>query len=63
MSLMAQLFLKLLTAKDVFIDMHKRSCFRKLFGTELVNDSLKLLKSAENYFYPTFLEKVFLSQI
>ena len=33
--------------------MHKRSCFWKPFGSERVNESLKLLKSAEKYFYPT----------
>ena len=34
--------------------MHKRSCFWKPFGSERVNESLKLLKSAEKYLYPTF---------
>ena len=34
--------------------MYKRSCFCKPFGSERVNESLKLLKSAEKYFYPTF---------
>ena len=34
--------------------MHKRSCFWKLFGSEHINESLNLLKSAEKYFHPTF---------
>ena len=34
--------------------MYKRSCIWKPFGSECVNESLKLLKSAEKYFYPTF---------
>ena len=54
MSLLAQVFLKLMTAKDVFTYTHKRSCFWKLFASERVNKSLKLLKSLEKYFYPTF---------
>ena len=54
MSLMAQVFLKLLTPKDVFTYMHNRSCFRVLFGSERVNESLKLLKSLKKYFYATF---------
>ena len=29
------------------------SCFRKPFGSERVNESLKLLKFPEKYFYPT----------
>ena len=53
-SLMAQVFLKLLTTKDVFTYMHKRSCFWKLFGSDRVNESLKLRISAEKSFYPTF---------
>ena len=54
MSLIAQVFLKWLTPKDVFIWMDNRACFVKLFGSERVNESQKLLKSAEKYFYPTF---------
>ena len=54
LSVMAQVFLQLLTPKDAFIYMHKMSCFWKLFGSELVNESLKLLISSEKYFYPTF---------
>ena len=34
--------------------MHKRACFWKPFGSEGVNESQKLLKSEEKYFYPTF---------
>ena len=35
--------------------MHERPCFWKYFDSEGVNKSLKLLKSAEKYLYPTFL--------
>ena len=34
--------------------MHNRACFWKPFGSERVNESQKLLKSAEKYLYPTF---------
>ena len=51
---MAQVFLKLLTPKDVFTYMHKRSCSWKFFASERVNKSLKLLKNAEKYFYLIF---------
>ena len=34
--------------------MHKRACFWKPFGSEPVDESQKLLKSAEKYFYPNF---------
>ena len=34
--------------------MHNRACFLKPFGSKRVNESQKLLKSAEKYFYPTF---------
>ena len=47
MSLIAQVFLKLLTPK-------KRSSFWKPFSSECVKESQKLLKSAEKYFYLTF---------
>ena len=49
-----QKFPRLLTPKDPFTSMHERSSFLKDFGIERVNDSLKLLKSAEKYLYPTF---------
>ena len=55
MSLTGQVFLKLLTPRDVLIEMHKRASFGKPFGSERVNLSKKLLKSAEKYFYPIFL--------
>ena len=54
MSFIAQVFPKLLTPKDAFTQMHERSCFRKPFGSERVNESLKVLKSAEKYLYLTF---------
>ena len=34
--------------------MHKKASFWKPFGRERVNESHKLLKSAEKYFYPNF---------
>ena len=55
MSLIRQIFLKLLTPKDVHIWMHNRACFWKRFGSERVNESQKLPESAEKYLYPTFL--------
>ena len=50
---MAQVFLKLLTPKDVFTSMHENSCLWKLFGSERVKESRKLRKNAEKYFYGT----------
>ena len=68
MGLVSQVNHKLLTPKDVLIYMDNRACFWKSFGSEHVNESQKLLKSLENYFYPNFssfwarlsLEKLFL---
>ena len=34
--------------------MQNKACFWKSFGSERVSESQKLLKSAQNYFYPTF---------
>ena len=51
---MAPVFLKLLSPKQVFTYTHKKSCFWKLFRSECVKESLKLLKSAEKYFYLAF---------
>ena len=34
--------------------MHRRACFWKPSDSERVNESQKLLTSAEKYFYPTF---------
>ena len=51
---MGQAFEKLLTVQGVLIQMNQRACFGKLFGSERVNESQKLLKSPEKYFYPTF---------
>ena len=34
--------------------MHNRAGFWKSFGSERANESQKLLKSAEKFFYPTF---------
>ena len=47
------MFLKLLTLKDVLTYMHKSYCFWKHSRSERLNESQKLLKSAEKYFYPT----------
>ena len=54
MSLIGQLFLELLTPKSGVIEMHNRACFWKPFGSECLTYAQKRLKSAENYFYPTF---------
>ena len=54
MSVIGQAFLKLLTPKDVFTQIHNKASFRKPFSSERVNDSQKLLKSAERYFDSTF---------
>ena len=51
--------------------MHNRASFWKLFGSERVKESQKLLQYAEENFYPTFssfpaklsLEKVIFNQI
>ena len=53
-SLMGQGFLKLLTGKDMLLQIQKRACFWKVFGSERVNEYQELLKSAEKYLYPTF---------
>ena len=53
-SLLGQVFWKLLTLKDVLILMHNMASFLKPFGSERVNESKKLQKSAKKYFYPTF---------
>ena len=49
MSFIAQVFLKLLSLKEI----HKRSCLWKPFGSEPVNESQELLKSKRKYFCPT----------
>ena len=49
-----QVFLKLFTPKDVLTLMHNSFCFWKLSGSERVNESQKLLKSAKKYYYPNF---------
>ena len=52
--MIGRIILKLLTLKEVLLQMHNRASFWKLFGSERVNESQKLPKSAEKYFYPTF---------
>ena len=54
MSFIAQVFLKLLTPRDVLVKMHNRACFWKAYCSERVNESQKLLQYAEKNFYPTF---------
>ena len=49
MSLIGQVFVKLFTPEDMLIEKHNRDCFRKPFDSERVNESRKLLKSAERY--------------
>ena len=71
MSLIGQVFPKLLTPRVVLTEMHNRACFSKSFGRERVNESQKLQQYAEKNFYPTFwslwaklsLEKVIFNQI
>ena len=53
-SLIGQVFLKLLTPKYVLIYWHNRASFWKPFDSERFNYSQKLLKSKEKYFYPIF---------
>ena len=50
MRVIREIFLKFLNPKDVLIYMHNRDCFWKSFGSEDVNESQKLPKSAEKYF-------------
>ena len=50
MSLMGQVFGKLLTVEGVLIEMKKRACFWKFYGSEHVNKSPKPLNTAEKYF-------------
>ena len=54
MSVTGQVFLKLLTPKDVLIWLHNSACFSKPFRSEGLNESPTFLKSSEKYFYPTF---------
>ena len=54
MTVIGQVVLKLLTPKYVLNWMHDKASFLKPFGSERVNYSQKLLKSAEKYFYTTF---------
>ena len=53
MSLIDQMFLKFLTPKEVLISMYNRASYWKPVGSQRVNESQKLMKSAEKYFYPT----------
>ena len=71
MSLIGQVFSKLLTPRDVLVQMNNRASFWKSFGGERVTESQKLLQYAEKNFYPTIssfwakfsLEKVIFNQI
>ena len=54
MRLISQVFLKIFTPKDKSIKMDTWACFLKPCGSERVNESQNVLKSAEKYFYNTF---------
>ena len=54
MSVRAQVFLKLLTPRDVVVWMHNRACFLKAYCSQRVNEFQKLLQYGEKSFYPTF---------
>ena len=54
MSVIAQVFLNLLTPRDVVVSIHNTACFLKAYCSERVNESQKLLQYAEKNFYPTF---------
>ena len=54
MSHIGQVFLKLLSLKYVLIKMDKRCCFWKPYGSERFKESQNTLKSAEEYFHPSF---------
>ena len=53
-SLMAQIFWKLLTPKYVLLSMPKSSCLRTPFESQGVGGSQALLRSARHYFYLNF---------
>ena len=50
----AQIFSKLLSPKNVLTWMPESSCFTTYFGSQLVNGSKTLLKSAREHFYDYF---------
>ena len=52
--LIAQIFLKLLTPKNVLPWMPKSSCFRTPFGSQSIRGTQGLLKSGRDCFYPNF---------
>ena len=52
--LIAQIFLKLLTPKNVLCWMPKSSSFRTPFSSQSIRGSQTLLKSTQNSFYPNF---------
>ena len=54
MSLMAEIFLKLLTRKYALTWMWKSSCFRTPFGSQGVHVSQTLLKCVQYHSYPNF---------
>ena len=53
-SILAWLFLKLLTAKELVTEKSKRSCFWIPFGNQRVNGFQTLLKSARHHYFRTF---------
>ena len=55
MSILGELFPRLLILKNVGTKTSKRSCFRTPFGNEPVNGFQTLLKAARHPYYPPFL--------
>ena len=54
MSVLAELFPKLLFRKEVATETYRKSCFRTPFGNQRVNGFQKPLKVARNHYYPFF---------
>ena len=54
MSVLAQLFRKLLFPKEVATETSRRSCFRTPFGNQRVNGFQTQLKVARHHYYPSF---------
>ena len=53
-SLLAKVFLKLLTPEEVVTIVPEKPYFRTAFGNQAVNGLQTLLKSARHYYYPIF---------
>ena len=67
MSVIAQVFLKLLTPRDVLVSMHNRACFWKAYWCKRINESQKLnaicRKELLSYWKFVLLKKVIFNQI